>query len=159
QAITLVVPGDHALRVHAERDGVEPGERRLLRHPVGSDTHEGLNLALGRGVKALERLHDLAVRDNLDLEAPAAHLVHDLRQLQSRAVLYVERSCEGRWHLPLDLLLGDDVWSVDDRGSSHGRQSAACLHDEVASFHADGLLIRRDESDPWRCDYPTTSWW
>src|SRR5262249_48910128 len=66
EAIALVEPGQHALGVHAERDGLEPFERGLLRSPIVRRAHERLDDALGGGVEALERRHDLAAREDID---------------------------------------------------------------------------------------------
>src|SRR5206468_4183668 len=80
EPVALVIPGGHALGVHAERDGREPLERGLLAHPVLPRTHERLDLALRGGVEALERRHDLTTREDLDPEPPAARLLDNLRQ-------------------------------------------------------------------------------
>ena len=81
------------------------------------ERHERLDRALGGGVEAVERRHDLAAREDLDPEPPAAHLLDDLRQPLGRALEDVERRGPGRGHSPLDLRLGDDVGGVDDGGS------------------------------------------
>src|SRR2546426_1417615 len=77
EPVTLVEPGGHALRIHAERDGMKALEGRLSGGPVGRDGHERLDGALRGGVEALERWNDLAAGEDLDPESPAAHLLHD----------------------------------------------------------------------------------
>ena len=129
----LQVPGRHALGVHTERDGREPLNRRVFRGPVVWRPAERLDGALGRSVEAGERRHDLAAREDLDLESPAAHLVHQARELLRRALQHVERRRPGRGHPPLDLRLGDDVRGVDKSRGPRGGQRAARLHDESAS--------------------------
>src|SRR6266446_2180600 len=104
EPVTLVEPGRHALGVHAERNRVEPLDRGLLLRPVERSGHEGLDGAFRSRVEALERLHDLAAREDLDPESPAAHLLDDLRQLLGGA-LHVEIAGPGRGHAPLDLRL------------------------------------------------------
>ena len=49
------------------------------------------------GVEAVERRHDLAAREDLDPEPPAAHLVDDLRQPLRRALQDVERPGSRPW--------------------------------------------------------------
>ena len=141
EPVALVVPGRHALGVHAERDGREPLDRGLLRGPVVRRSHERLDGALGGGVEALERRHDLAAREDLDPEPPAAHLLDDLRQPLGRALEDVERRGPGRGHPPLDLRLGDDVRGVDEGGSGGGRHRTACLREEPASFSRHAALL------------------
>ena len=147
EPVALVVPGRHALGVHAERDGREPLERGLLRRPVVRGRHERLDRALRGGVEAVERRHDLAAREDLDPEPPAAHLLDDLRQPLGRALEHVERRGPGRGHPPLDLRLRDDVGGVDDGGSRGGRHRPARRRDEPASFghHAALLTPRRTD--------------
>ena len=91
EPVALVVPGRHALGVHAERDGPEPLDRGLLGKPVHRGGHEGLDGALGGRVKTLERLHDLPAGEDLDPEASAARLLDHLGQPLGRAVELVER--------------------------------------------------------------------
>src|SRR6266542_6659826 len=82
EPITLVVPGGHALGIHAERDRTEPLEGGLLGNPVLIRSHERLDLALGGGVEARKRRHDLLAWEHLDPEPPAARLLDRLRQPQ-----------------------------------------------------------------------------
>src|SRR6266536_298650 len=117
EPVTLVVPGGHALGVHAERDCTEPLERGLLVNPVLVRTHERLDLALRGGVEARKRRHDLLSREDLDPESPAAHLFDGLRQSLGRALVYVKHRGEGCGHPPLNLRLSDDVGGIDDGGS------------------------------------------
>jgi hypothetical protein len=95
------------------------------------------------GVEAVERQHDLAAREDLDPEPPAAHLLDDLRQPLGRTLQHVEGRRPGRGHSPLDLRLRDDVGGIDDGGGSDGRHHAARLRDTPASLgHHAGLLTR-----------------
>src|SRR5262249_59040980 len=80
EPIALVVPRGHALWVHAERDGGKPLHRRLLSGPVVRDAHKRLDLALGGGVEAVERRHDLAAREDLDPEPATTHLLDSFRE-------------------------------------------------------------------------------
>src|SRR5437016_7568018 len=134
ESVTLVVPGHHTLRVHAERDGREPLDCWLFRSPVVRGSHERLDGALRGGVEAAERLHDLAAREDLDPEPPAAHLIDDPRQLLGRALDHVEHRGPSRGQSPLDLRLRDDVGSIDDGRRGDGRHRPAGCRDKPASF-------------------------
>src|SRR5262249_1266887 len=78
--VALVVPGCHALRVHAKGNRSEPLDRRLLREPVDGSSHERFNGALRSRIERIEGLHDLAARKDLDPEASAARLLDHLGQ-------------------------------------------------------------------------------
>ena len=82
-----------------------------------------LELALGRGVEAVERAHDLPAGENVDPEAAAAHLLDDLRELLGRALVQ-DRGRPGGGQSPLDLRLCDNVRSIDDRSGSSSRHHA-----------------------------------
>jgi len=134
--------------LHPERDGREPLDRGLLLGPVECGRHERLDGAPRGGVEAVERWHDLAAREHLDPEPPAAHLLDDLRQPLGRALQMVECRGPGRGHSPLDLRLGDHVGSIGDAGSSHSRYRAACRREEPASVsdHAGSLSRTKTRS-------------
>ncbi len=134
ESIALVVPGHHALAVHAERYGGEPLNGGLPRGPEVRSAHERLDPALGRGLEAFERLQDLAGRVDLDPEPSAAHLLDDLRQPLGRALKDVEGRSIDRGHAPLHVRLGDDVGGVDDGAAHRGRHQTASGHDEPAPF-------------------------
>ena len=136
---SLVEPGRHALGIHAKGNSVEPLDGGLLLRPVEGSGHVGLDGALGGGVEALERRHDLAAWEDLDPEPPASHLLDNLPKPFGGA-LHDERAGPGRGHAPLDFGLRDDIRGVDDGRGPGGPQHAARLHDESASFHSDGLL-------------------
>src|SRR5215813_10085534 len=140
EAVALIEPGRHALGVHAERDGREPLTRRLLRVPKEGSRMKRLDLALGGGVEAFERLHDLPAREDLDPEPAVACLLNDLRQLLGR-MLVEDRGSPGRGHAPLDLRLRDNVRGVDDRGRGGGCHQAACRRNEPTPLaHPSRLL-------------------
>src|SRR5581483_5929093 len=144
EAVALLEPGRHALRVHAEGDGREPLDRRLPGAPVLRGPHVRLEGALSRSVEAVEEAHDLATGEHLDPESPGAHLVDDLGHPQRCTLQHVEgRGPRGR-HPPLDLRLRDDVRGADDAAGGSGRHDPAGPHEEPASSvgHS-GLLIPR----------------
>ena len=85
-------------------------------------------------------LHDLAPREDLDPEAPAARLLDDLRQLLGGG-LHVEPARPRRRHAPLDFRLGDDVRRVDDRGGRGGSQRPTGLDEEPAPVRHDMPLL------------------
>ena len=140
EPVALLEPGRHALHVHAERDGREPFRGRLLldrsarRGPVVRSAHERLDVSPRGGGKAVERLHDLTAREDLDPEPPAAGLVDDLCQPLGHTLVPIERRRKSRGHAPLDLRLRDDVGGVDDRRSSGSHHRPARRRDEPASF-------------------------
>src|SRR5262249_52045079 len=72
EAVSRVEPGRHTFGVHAERNRVEPLDRRLLLRPVEWGGHESLDGALRRRVEALKPLHDLTAGEDLDPESSAA---------------------------------------------------------------------------------------
>src|SRR5215468_5049515 len=80
EPVTLVVPGEHALGVHAEGHGRKPIERGLLCYPVVRRAHERLDGALGGSFEAGEPRHDLTTREYLDLEPAATGPLDDPRQ-------------------------------------------------------------------------------
>src|SRR5262249_51435389 len=132
------------------------------RGPVIRAGQEGLDSALGGGVEALERRHDLTAREDLDPEPPATHLLDDLRELFSHSLLPIERSGEGGRHPPLDLWLGDDVGSFDDGSGARGGPRAARLHDEPPSLHR-AVLLHAGGANPAHDDlgsaHPARSCW
>src|SRR5690242_3421123 len=111
-------PGSHARGVHAERDGAEPLDRRLLRSPVVRRRHVRVDRSLRRGIEAVERLHDLTARKYLDPKPSAADLLDRLRQTLGHALQMVECRRPRRRHPPLDLRLGDHARRV----GSHDRR-------------------------------------
>src|SRR5215467_1880303 len=133
--VTLVIPGRHALGVHAEWDGAEPLDRGVLpvRRPVVRHAHECLDLSLGSGVKALEGLHDLTGCEKLDTETSATRFLYELGELLGGTLELVERRRPGSGHSPLDLRLSDDVRSVGDGRSHRGHRHAAGGRNEPAS--------------------------
>src|SRR5262249_51978244 len=71
EPVTLVIPGCHALGIHAEGNGGEPLDGGLpVDEPLGR-AKVGLDLALGSRLEAFERLDDLAARKDLDPQPPA----------------------------------------------------------------------------------------
>ena len=100
--------------------------------------------------------------EHLDAEPPAAHLVDDRCQPLGPTLEHVEHRRKRGGHSPLNFRLRDDVRGVDDGGGPGGRQRAACLHDESASFHGFTSMSRESR---WsihvtgRSIYPATSWW
>jgi hypothetical protein len=80
-----------------------------------------LDGALRSGLEAGEVRHDLAGREDLDPEPPAARLLDHFRQSLGGALQHVEGRGPSGGHPPLDLRLCDDVGSVDDGGRSDGR--------------------------------------
>ncbi len=132
EAVTLRVPGAHALCVHPERHGREPLHRRLALGPVVRGAHERLDGSLGRGVEAVERANDLAAREHLDPQAATAHLVDYPGELLGRALVHVERRRPGRGHPPLDLGLGDHARGFDGHGRARRGQRPARGDEEPA---------------------------
>src|SRR5215470_13555037 len=130
ETLSLVEPCRHPLGVHAEGDSGEPLDRGLLVRPPLRGPKVGLDLALSGRLEALERLHDLAAREDLDPEPPAAHLLDHFGQSLGRALQLVEHRRKGGGHAPLHLWLRDDVRGIDDRGGADRRQRAACRHQE-----------------------------
>jgi hypothetical protein len=102
---------------------------------------ERVDLALGGGVEAAERRQDLAGREDLDPEPPAARFFDHLRQSLGRAVVDVKHRGECRGHSPLDLRLGDDIRSVSDDGSRAGGHRATCVRDEPAPVNLHDALL------------------
>src|SRR6266853_2808208 len=134
ETVALVIPGRHALWVHAERDGREPFDRGLPVLLVLRGGHERLDGALRSSVEAAEVRHDLAGREDLDPEPPAAHLLDHLRQSLCDPLGHVERRGPGRGHSPLNLRLRDDGGGVDDGCRVDGRHRPARRCDEPASL-------------------------
>src|SRR6266542_2387923 len=145
EPITLVVPGGHALGIHAERDRTEPLEGGLLVNPVLIRSHERLDLALGGGVEARKRRHDLLAWEHLDPEPPAARLLDRLRQSLGHALVYVKHRGVGRGHPPLNLRLSDDVGGVDNGGGGSGCHHPARRRDEPAPLSHPAVPSPRDE--------------
>jgi hypothetical protein len=111
-------------------------ECRVLRVPKDRPGTEGLDLALRRGVEAVERWHDVAGREHLDPKSTATHLLDGLRQPLGRAELDVEGGGDGGRHPPLDLGLSDDGRSIGAAGSNGG-QSSAAFNEKLASIAHD----------------------
>src|SRR5262249_47399539 len=126
------VPGGPALGVHAERDGIEPLHRGLLLPPVGRRGHECLDGALRRSIEAVEWLHDLAARENLDPKPPTARLLDDLRQLLGCPLQTLAPGGPALALPPLDLRLRDDI-GRDGHGGSCGGYRPTCLRHEPSS--------------------------
>src|SRR5262245_54616450 len=133
ESVALVKPGGHPLRIHAERHGREPRERRLLVTPVIRTRQKGLDAALGGCLETLEWLHDLTTGEHFDPKATSAHLFDDFGQTLCDRLVPIERRRKGCGHPPLDLRLGDDTRCVADGDSRGSGRHAARLRDESAS--------------------------
>src|SRR5262245_59368322 len=99
EPVAVVEPGGHAVAVHAERDRREPLARWLPRFPEERAGMKRLDLALRGGIEAVERLHDLPAREDLDLEPAATRLFDDLRHCSA-----------ARWY---------EIWGVQAVDSRH----------------------------------------
>ena len=141
EPVTLVAPGGHAFRIHAERHRLEPLDRRLFLSPVRRRGHEGVDRALRGGVEALEIRHDLAARERVDTKPPAAQLLDHLSQSLSRALHHVQDRRPRRGHPPLDLRLRDHGGGIEEgdrRGSADAsagpREKGASVSHQATSL-------------------------
>jgi hypothetical protein len=122
-AVAVVIPDRHALRIEAEWNGREPLHRRVLRGPVVRGGHERLDRAVGRGIEAFERLHDLAAGIDVDAEAAAAHFVDDAREPLRGTLQHVELRRPGGGKPPMDPRLGDHARCSERRRSGNRRRA------------------------------------
>src|SRR5262249_5297685 len=137
EAVTLVVPGEHALGIHAEGHGREPIQRGLLCYPVVRRAHERFDGALGGGFEAGEPRHDLTTREYLDLDPATPCPLAAPRQELGGALEHVEGGRPGGGQAPLPLRLRDALAGARHGGRGGGAECATRPDDEAApSNHA-----------------------
>ncbi len=116
--IDLVEAGDAGGRVG------EQGRGLVLAEPPVGDAPGAVDHLLVGGIQDLERRHDGAARQRLDLEGPAGELVHPLRE-ELQAVLRRRRVRDRRLDLERSRLLGEQWARARERGNARRGQNHA----------------------------------
>ena len=101
-AAALLVPARLLTVVHAEGHDGEEGEGGILAGVVVGGGVAGLHRVVLHGIQRLQPAHDLARREEADLEPVVGELRHALRHLLGRAVEDVGGAGEGAGQAPTD---------------------------------------------------------
>ncbi len=125
EAAALEIPGVLHARIEPERDRATERERRVLAEIIVGRGVAHLDGAGGDGVGGLQRRHDLAGGEHLDLEFVVGRFRHRLGKGLGRAIERIERLRKARGQPPFDLRHG-----LRDRGRCHRR----CRHPDAGSL-------------------------